>query len=69
MTLPANVRYNEDSVLVEKIRNALQKTGGYCPCKISRTAENICICGEFRKQIEDPEFEGYCYCRLFYKEK
>jgi hypothetical protein len=27
------------------------------------------MCQEFRDQIADPEFEGYCHCRLYYKEK
>ena len=69
MQLPDNVRYNEDSALVEKIKNALEKTGGYCPCRLLHTPENICICKEFQEQIKNPDFEGYCYCKLFYKEK
>ena len=24
---------------------------------------------EFKKQIKDPDFEGFCHCRLYYKEK
>ena len=24
---------------------------------------------EFREQIADPEFEGYCHCMLYYKAK
>ena len=27
------------------------------------------MCKEFRDQIADPEFEGYCHCMLYYKEK
>lgn len=69
MELPDKVRYNENPALVEKIRNALKKTGGHCPCRLQRTPDTVCICKEFRDQIADPEFEGYCYCKLFYKEK
>ena len=29
----------------------------------------VVIPKEFRDQIADPEFEGYCHCRLYYKEK
>lgn len=67
--LPPKVRYNDDADLVARIRKGLERTGGYCPCRIRRIPENICICKEFREQIADPEFEGLCHCRLYYKEK
>ena len=67
--LPPNVRLNDDADLVARIRKGLERTGGYCPCRIRRIPENICICKEFREQIADPEFEGLCHCRLYYKEK
>lgn len=67
--LPPNVRFNEDKEYVEKIRAALVKKEGYCPCRLLKTPENICICDEFKQQISDPEFEGYCHCKLYYKEK
>ena len=25
------------------------------------------MCKEFREQIKDPNFEGYCHCMLYYK--
>ena len=28
-----------------------------------------CICEEFKQQIADPELEGYCHCKLYYKSK
>ena len=67
--LPANVRYNDDAEYVEKLLDALEKRGGYCPCRLQRVPENICICKEFKAQIADPDFEGLCHCKLFYKEK
>ncbi len=69
MKLPANVKFNSDSKFVERLQSVMQKNGGYCPCRIQRTPENICICQEFRQQISDPDFEGYCHCQLYYKEK
>ena len=63
------VRLNEDKDVVAKIREGLKRTGGYCPCRLARTEENICMCQEFRTQIADPEFEGFCHCRLYYKTK
>ena len=69
MELPPNVRVNDDAELVEKLRNAMAKNGGYCPCRIRRTPENLCICREFRDQLSDPAFTGFCHCKLYYKEK
>ena len=63
------VRLNEDAEVVKLVRDGLKAKGGYCPCRLERTEENKCICEEFRRQMEDPEFEGYCHCMLYYKEK
>lgn len=63
------VRYNSDKKMVEKIKEGLKRTGGYCPCKLGRTEDYKCMCLEFRNQIADPDFEGYCHCMLYYKEK
>ena len=63
------VRLNEDKEVVAMIREGLKKTGGYCPCRMERTPDTKCRCKEFRDQIADPEFEGYCHCLLYYKEK
>ena len=69
MGLPPKVILNKDAGLVEKLRNAMTKNGGFCPCRILHTPENICICKEFREQIADPGFSGFCHCKLYYKEK
>ena len=42
---------------------------GYCPCAIWQTPDTKCMCKEFREQIADPDFEGYCHCMLYYKSK
>ena len=63
------VKLNEDKKVVEAIKEGLKKKGGYCPCRIQKTEENKCICKEFREQIADPDFEGYCHCMLYYKSK
>lgn len=64
-----SIRLNEDKSIVETVREGLKRTGGYCPCRLERTEENRCICEEFKNQMKDPEFEGYCHCMLYYKEK
>ncbi len=61
------VRLNEDKEVVKMITEGLKAKGGYCPCRVGKLEENKCKCKEFRDQIADPAFEGYCHCRLFYK--
>ncbi len=64
-----SVRLNEDKKLVEMLKEGLRKKDGYCPCRLEKIEENKCICKEFREQIADPDFEGYCHCKLYYKSK
>ena len=62
------IRLNEDAQFVAKIRKGLLARELHCPCKLPLTEENVCMFEEFREQIADPSFEGYCHCRLYYKE-
>ena len=63
------IQFNPDKSVVNMIQEGLKKSGGYCPCRLEKTPENKCICEEFREQIKDPNFEGYCHCMLYYKVK
>ena len=63
------VKLNENKEIVKTIKEGLKAKGGYCPCKLQKSEENKCICKEFREQIADPDFEGYCHCMLYYKTK
>lgn len=63
------VRLNENAAVVAAVREGLKRTGGYCPCVRERSEDTKCMCREFREQIKDPNFEGYCHCMLYYKEK
>lgn len=63
------IRLNEDVELVKKIKDGLAAKGGYCPCVLKKSEETKCMCRQFREQIKDPDFEGYCHCLLYYKEK
>ena len=69
MELPEKVRLNENKAVVERLRAALEKKGGYCPCRLKKIPENLCMCKEFRDQLADPAFTGFCHCKLYYKEK
>ncbi len=63
------IKLNEDKEVVQMIKRGLAEKDGYCPCRLERIPENKCICKEFREQMADPEFEGYCHCMLYYKTK
>ena len=63
------IRLNGDKEIVATVREGLIAKGGYCPCRVGKKPEYKCMCEEFRNQIADPDFEGLCHCKLFYKEK
>lgn len=55
---------NPDKRLVEEIRERIKQNQGHCPCAITFTDENKCMCKDFKEQIgrEEP---GYCHCGLY----
>ena len=74
------ITLNPDKEIVKTIQEGLKMKactvckmlstkGGYCPCRLSRAPEYKCMCEEFKAQIADPNFEGYCHCKLYYKHK
>lgn len=60
---------NENPEIVKTVKDGLKAKGGYCPCRMGKSEDIKCICKEFREQIADPNFEGYCHCLLYYKYK
>ena len=52
------ITLNPDAEVVKTVKEGLK-----------RTEENKCMCKEFRDQINDPDFEGFCHCMLYYKSK
>jgi len=63
------VIFNPDEKVVNLIKEGLKRTGGYCPCKLERIEANKCMCEEFKNQIKDENFEGFCHCMLYKKIK
>ena len=61
------IKLNPNPEIVNTIREGLKRTGGYCPCRRERTEATKCMCQEFKDQIADPGFEGFCHCMLYYK--
>lgn len=63
------ITLNPDESVVKQVREGLKAKGGYCPCRVGKKPENKCMCQEFKEQIADPDFEGFCHCKLYYKAK
>lgn len=63
------VKLNPDEKIVAVVREGLKKRNGYCPCRRDISPDTKCMCKDFREQIADPNFEGFCHCMLYYKSK
>lgn len=63
------IKLNDDKAVVKLIQEGLKARGGYCPCRVEKTEDNKCMCKEFRDQIADENFYGFCHCRLYEKVK
>ncbi|MDD5806390.1 MAG: hypothetical protein PUD02_03505 [Eggerthellales bacterium] len=63
------ITVNPNTEVADAVKEGLKRTGGYCPCRLERIPENKCICQEFKEQMADPDFEGFCHCMLYYKSK
>ena len=63
------VKLNPDKEVVRLVKEGLNRTGGYGPCRTARPDDWKCMCTEFREQIKDKNFEGFCHCMLYYKSK
>ena len=53
------VKLNPDKEIVKTVKEG----------RMERTPQYKCMCDEFKAQIKDPDFEGYCHCMLYYKSK
>ncbi len=63
------ITLNPDKEIADAVKEGLKRTNGYCPCNTQRTDDYKCMCKEFREQIKDENFEGFCHCMLYYKSK
>lgn len=60
---------NPNKEIADAVKKGLERNGGYCPCRREKKEEYKCMCEEFKNQIKDPDFEGYCHCMLYCKIK
>ena len=63
------ININPDREFVNDMRKALKDNNGFCPCSLEKNEDTKCMCKEFKEQIADPDFEGFCHCMLYYKSK
>ena len=56
------IKTTEDIELANQIRAKLRENSGYCPCKIIKNEDTLCMCKEFREQDV-----GECHCGLYIK--
>ena len=62
-------KLNPDRIVVASVRRGLEENGGYCPCRTEKTDDTKCLCTEFRTQLSDPGFSGFCRCKLYCTDK
>ena len=60
---------NPDAEFVKGLKQRIKKNSGFCPCRLEKNPDTKCPCKEFREQIADENFEGYCHCLLYKKIK
>ena len=60
------IRINQttDKELLEEILKQLKENDYYCPCSLTRTPDDKCMCKNFRDQVERKE-PGECLCGRF----
>lgn len=53
---------NPDTETVQLVRQKLKQNDGYCPCKLIKNQDTLCVCKEFREAGLGP-----CHCGLYIK--
>lgn len=55
------IKQTEDKELLAEILKQLKENDYYCPCSLTRTPNDKCMCKNFRDQVERKE-PGECHC-------
>lgn len=63
----AGVVMNPDAQLANAVREGVFRKNGFCPCRLAKRPEYFCPCDEFKNQLKDDGFSGYCHCRLYFR--
>lgn len=55
------INQTTDKELLDEILKQLKENDYYCPCSLTRTSDDKCMCKNFRDQVERKE-TGECSC-------
>jgi len=65
---PMNYKIIKNSSLshteIGDIVNKIKLNDGYCPCRLEKTTDTLCMCKEFKDFIKDKKL-GDCHCGLY----
>lgn len=61
------VTLNPDGKMAETVRAGVLRKNGFCPCRLQKLPEFFCPCDEFKAQLRDSAYHGFCHCRLYLK--
>jgi hypothetical protein len=56
-----HIKQTDDKAHLEEILRQLKANDHYCPCSLTKTQDDKCMCKSFRDQIERKE-PGECAC-------
>ena len=56
-----HIKQTDDKAHLEEILRQLKANDHYCPCSLTKTQEDKCMCKSFRDQIERKK-PGECAC-------
>ena len=58
------ISLNPDEGFVKDMKQRIKDNDGYCPCRVERKNDNICMCKKFRDQVKRGQ-AGACHCGLY----
>jgi ferredoxin-thioredoxin reductase catalytic subunit len=59
--MPAGWVENSDKEYVNALWEGIYRNGGFCVCKLAKTADNVCPCADFRSGAG-------CHCDMYVRE-
>ena len=62
--MTVKIKMTKDKEMAVIIKTMIKDNGGYCPCRIVKNADTMCMCKEFREAIQRRE-PGKCHCGLY----
>ena len=64
-----NIRHTDNKELLEEILQALEDNDHYCPCSLTKTPDDKCMCKKFRDIIKQNIPGSYeCDCGRYIAE-